>query len=210
MLHTLQKSGDYEIVSLITTITDGYDRISMHGVRQDLLRRQAASIGLPLREVRISKRSSNEEYESKMAECLLSFKKEGIRHIAFGDLFLEDIMAYRKAQLKKLDMTGLFPIWKWDTSDMIQEFIGLGFKTALSCVDTTQLDGDFAGRDIDEAFLKDLPKEVDPCGENGEFHTFVYEGPIFRESIPIKKGERTLRDGRFAYCDLLFSEDKSK
>jgi uncharacterized protein (TIGR00290 family) len=200
--HQLIKTGR-KIAGLLTTVTEGYDRISMHGVRRSLLERQAKALGCPLNITHIPQQCGNEEYEKRMAASLEVYLKKGIETVAFGDLFLEDIRAYRENQMKQAGMKGLFPIWDFETHHLARQFIESGFRAVLVCVDTEQLSRDFAGREYDEDLLRDLPEEVDPCGENGEFHTFVYDGPIFDEPVRIKRGEELLRDDRFMYCDLL-------
>jgi uncharacterized protein (TIGR00290 family) len=202
-LHELQKANRFEVAALITTVTEGYDRISMHGVRRTLLEQQAASLGIPLEKVVISQQATNEEYGTKMQALLESYLLQGITKVAFGDLFLEDLRKYREKNLAKIGMSGVFPIWKRDTTAMAREFISLGFRTVICCVDAEALDGKFVGRNFDAEFLAELPKAVDPCGENGEFHSFVYDGPIFKNQIPFEKGEIVLRDKRFYYCDLI-------
>ncbi|MFH1539578.1 MAG: diphthine--ammonia ligase [bacterium] len=202
-LHEIRKSGKYEIVSLLTTVTEDYGRVSMHGVRRGLLERQAEALRLPLREILISKGASNEDYEAAMREALLEFKAGGVMSVVFGDIFLEDLKKYREDNLAKVGMNGIFPIWKRDTAGLAREFIAGGFKAIVTCVDTKALDGSFAGREIDKNFLADLPAGADPCGENGEFHSFVFDGPVFSEGIPVKKGKVVLRDGRFCFCDLV-------
>lgn len=201
-VQALQREPGLRIHSLLTTVTDAYDRISMHGVRCSLLERQAAAMGLPLRQVRIPALCDNVTYEAKMVGALRRLKEDGVRRCAFGDLFLEDIREYRDAQLARIEMEALYPVWGLDTAELAQRFIRDGFKTVLVCVDPKQLDSSFCGREFDESLLADLPAGVDPCGENGEFHTFVYEGPIFKEAIPIQRGEVVERAG-FWYCDLL-------
>jgi uncharacterized protein (TIGR00290 family) len=201
-LYEIQKSGDYEITSLITTVTDEYDRVSMHGLRTELLERQAESLNIPLQKVLISKNASNDEYESAFNKVLLNHKTNGINEVVFGDLFLEEIKQYRETLLRKVEMKCLFPIWKRDTAKLAQEFIDIGFKAVLICVDSNVLDSEFAGREFDSDLLKDLPDGIDPCGENGEFHTFVYDGPIFKMPIDHRLGDIVLRDERFYYCDI--------
>jgi uncharacterized protein (TIGR00290 family) len=202
-LHTMMTKGDYDIRALMTTVTEGYNRTSMHGVREELLERQVASIGISLEKVYISKKSSNEEYEEKMTAILLRYKEHGVYSVAFGDLFLEDLKKYREDNLAKVGVKGVFPIWKKDTKQIAREFINLGFKAIVTCVDTQHLAGSFSGRIFDESFLSDLPASVDPCGENGEFHSFVFEGPIFGDKISFEKGEVVLRDERYMFCDLI-------
>jgi uncharacterized protein (TIGR00290 family) len=202
-LYELRKNNAYEIVALLTTVTEGYDRISMHGVRRGLLERQAESLGIRLETILITPKATNEEYEAKMKEKLLDYKDQGVRFVAVGDIFLEDLRRHREENLAKIGMKGIFPIWKQDTAQLAREFIGLGFKAVISCVDTEILDGSFAGREYTHAFLDDLPAHVDPCGERGEFHSFVYAGPIFRQPVPCARGEIVLRDDRFCFCDLI-------
>lgn len=193
----------YSVVSLLTTVTEDYDRVSMHGVRNDLLEQQSASLNIPLHKVIIQKDSTNDDYEAKMRDVLHLFKKQGVIAVVFGDIFLEDLRKYREDNMAKLGMNALFPLWKRDTKLLAQSFIDSGFKAIISCVDTKVLDSSFAGREFDSQFLSDLPASVDPCGENGEFHTFVYDGPIFEKKITVSRGEIVLRDERFCFCDLL-------
>jgi uncharacterized protein (TIGR00290 family) len=198
----IQRTQKYRVAALLTTITRDYDRISMHGVRRVLLEKQASSLGLPLHQVLISKDATNEEYEERMAEAFSVYRGIGIESIVFGDLFLEDIRAYREQFLARHQMRGIFPVWKRDTSRFIKEFIELGFKAVVTCVNSKALDRSFAGRMIDDAFLSSLPVDVDPCGENGEFHSFVFDGPIFREAVRFSIGETVSRNS-FWFCDLL-------
>ena len=198
-LYEISKDRRYEIAGLLTTVTEDYHRISMHGVREVLLEQQADAIGLPLAKVFISKNGSNEEYESKMEEVMLEFQKSGVSAVVFGDIFLEDIRKYREENLAKVGMKGIFPIWKKD--NLPQTFIDLGFKAIVTCVDAKVLDKKFVGRLFDQDFLDELPSTVDPNGENGEFHSFVFDGPIFRQKIAYKIGEVVKRDS-FYFCDL--------
>jgi uncharacterized protein (TIGR00290 family) len=202
-LTQLLKGGMHTIVALLTSVSQDYDRITMHGVRSCLLEAQAESLGLPLEKISLKKSTTNEEYETKMKEKLLLYRNQGIDMVGFGDIFLEDLRRYREENLSKLNMKGIFPLWKKDTAKLIQEFLDAGFRAVITCVDAKFLDKSFAGRVIDSTFLADLPGSVDPCGENGEFHSFVFAGPIFRKKISYKKGEVVLREGRFYYCDLL-------
>jgi uncharacterized protein (TIGR00290 family) len=202
-LYELQKSGKYEISALLTTVTKDYDRISMHGVRTVLLQQQADLLGYHLEQVYISAASSNEEYETKMRESLEKYLKDGITTVVFGDIFLEDVRKYREENLSGIGMKAYFPIWKKDTAELARSFIDTGFKAVITCVDSEVLGKEFAGRYYDKQFLSELPSNVDPCGENGEFHSFVYDGPIFRESLLLDTGEVVLRDNRFYYCDLV-------
>ncbi len=192
-----------DIASLITTVTGEYDRISMHGVRSLLLEMQADSLGIALEKVIIPRNASNEAYETSLEKALLKYKGSGVDSVIYGDIFLEEIRKYREEQLGRLGLGCVFPIWGRDSLSLARTFIEAGFKAVVVCVDSTLLDGEFAGREFDRDFITGLPPEIDPCGENGEFHTFVYDGPIFRESVEFVKGEIVLRDGRFYYCDLL-------
>jgi uncharacterized protein (TIGR00290 family) len=201
-LHTLLRQTDVEIVALLTTVTEGYERISMHGVRRELLERQAQSIGLPLHEVRIPPQCVNPIYEARMEEALRVHLEKGVRKVAFGDIFLEGLRAYREKRLACLGMTALFPIWKRDTRELIRSFHAHRFRAVAVCVDSKVLDPSFAGRELEDSFFRDLPPHADPCGENGEFHTFVFDGPIFQSPIPVRTGEIVNRDG-FVFCDLL-------
>ena len=201
-LYELQKTNDYEIDGFLTTVSVDYNRISMHGVRVELLERQVDSLGYDLHKIYLNKSATNEEYETKLKVALLEFRERKVDTVVFGDIFLEDLREYRKKNLDKLKMKGLFPIWKMDTGELVNSFIDLGFKGVVTCVNSKNLDKSFAGRLIDKSFVEDLPEEVDPCGENGEFHSFVFDGPIFREPVNIKIGEVVKRDV-FYFCDLL-------
>ena len=200
-LHALLQDN-VPIAALLTTVTETYDRISMHGVRRELLVQQAQSIGLPLHEVRIPPQCINAIYEARMEEALRIHYDAGVRTVAFGDIFLEDLRAYREKNLGRIGMSALFPIWKRDTHELIRDFHAAKFRAIAACVDPKVLDPSFAGRELDESFFRDLPPRADPCGENGEFHTFVFDGPIFQSPIPIRTGEVVNRDG-FVFCDLL-------
>jgi uncharacterized protein (TIGR00290 family) len=201
--YQLLASQKYDIAALLTTVTEDYDRISMHGVRRELLERQADSLGIPLHTVMIPKECTNEIYEARMAEAFGHFKARGIAKIAFGDLFLQDVKQYRDDRLGPAGMMGVYPIWQRDTDELVRTFMALGFKAILACVDTQAIDASFAGREIDHSLLRDLPDTSDPCGEYGEYHSFVYDGPIFKHPIACKAGERTMRSSRFNYCDIL-------
>jgi uncharacterized protein (TIGR00290 family) len=201
-LHALRRSGDYRIAALLTTITDEYDRISMHGVRRVLLERQSESLGLLLHPVRIPPQCVNATYEERMKQALEEHFAQGVRRVAFGDIFLEDLRAYREKNLAQVGMQAIFPIWKRDTRELARAFVQQGFRAVAVCVDPRVLDASFAGRELDASFFADLPPSVDPCGENGEFHTFVFDGPIFKSPIACRVGEKALRDG-FCFCDLL-------
>ena len=207
-LDALRASPEYRVAGLLTTITEGYDRISMHGVRRELLERQAESIGLPLRQVFIPPECVNPIYEARMGEAVRAEYARGIRRVVFGDIFLEDLRVYREQNLAKAGMTGLFPLWKQDTRQLARRFTAAGFRAVAVCVDSRVLDPRFAGRELDESFFRDLPPGVDPCGENGEFHTFVFDGPIFRSPVQFSLGEVVER-GPFYFCDLIPSGRES-
>jgi uncharacterized protein (TIGR00290 family) len=203
-LWTLRREQRVEPVALLTTVTDEYARISMHGVRRELLRAQARATGLPVLEVEIPPVCSNDVYEQRMAQALASREINGADEIAFGDLFLQDIRGYREERLAQVGKRAVFPVWGRDTGDLARTFIDAGFRAVLVCVDPRQLDASFAGRDFDDQLLRDLPHGVDPCGENGEFHTFVHAGPIFSAPIVCHVGETVERDG-FIFCDVISS-----
>lgn len=203
-LREIESGGEYAPVALLTTVTGEYERISMHGVRRSLLHAQAASLGIPLREVEISPRADNQEYERNMDAALSELRAAtpSIVGVAFGDLFLQDIRAYRESMLSRAGLAGIFPLWGRDTRRLAADFSALGFRAVAVCVDSTQLDGSFAGREYDDDFVRELPAGVDPCGENGEFHTFVYDGPLFARPVAHERGEVVVRDDRFVYADL--------
>ena len=206
-LYEIQKAGGYEITALLTTITEEYDRVSMHGVRRELIECQAKLLRLPLERVYIPKDSSNREYEAKMAEMLSEYHRKGVETVVFGDVFLADVRRYREENLSKAGMKAVFPLWGRDTGKLAKMFVGQGFKGVVTCVDSQFLDCRYVGRFFDERFLAQLPQGVDPCGENGEFHSFVYGGPIFRGRVPFRRGEVVLREKRFCYCDLVPVKD---
>ena len=201
-LYRTLASKQFEIACLLTTVSEPFRRVSMHGVREELLDRQAESLGIPLEKVRIPYPCPNEVYEEKMRNTLALWKERGVTHVIFGDLFLEDIRRYRETNLSQVDLTPIFPVWGTETASLAREMLKVGFRAILTCIDPRKLDAKFVGRQFDSFLLKDLPPTVDPCGENGEFHTFVYDGPIFREPIPVESGESVLRDG-FQFADLL-------
>ena len=223
-LYKIIQQKEYDEITLLTSISEQYQRISMHGVRVDLLDRQAQSMALPLVKVEIPEMPSMEVYEKVMAKTLTDLKTKGVTTSIFGDIFLEDLRKYREDKLAGLNIKAVFPLWKIPTKNIIKEFIDLGFKTITTCVNEKYLDKSFAGRIMDADFLNDLPANVDPCGENGEFHTFVFEGPVFKNPINFKKGEVVYRkysapkenenseyncnsdapiDYGFWYCDLV-------
>jgi uncharacterized protein (TIGR00290 family) len=201
-LHALQSAQAHRVTALLTTVTEEFDRVSMHGVRRVLLERQAESIGLPLHAVLIPPQCINVTYELRMKEALNEHFAGGVRRVAFGDIFLEDLRAYREQNLARIGMEALFPIWKQDSRELARDFLRLGFKGVTVCIDPRVLDPSFVGRVLDESFFADLPPGVDPCGENGEFHTFVFDGPVFRNPVRFTVAEKVLRDG-FWFCDLL-------
>ncbi|NQY68624.1 MAG: diphthine--ammonia ligase [Flavobacteriales bacterium] len=193
-LHQLMQSEEFEITTLLTSVNTHFDRISMHGVRVDLLEKQAASIGLPLRKLELPESPNMQEYEELMTVALKEIMKDGVTHSIFGDIFLEDLKEYREKQLAKIGLEAVFPIWKRPTVKLVREFIDLGYKSVIVCHNSKYMDESFSGRLIDYDFLKDLPEVVDPCGENGEFHSFVYDGPIFKEPINFEIGEKVYKE----------------
>ena len=204
-LAALREDPRYEVVALLTSVTRGYDRVSIHGVRRELLDAQVAALRIPLVEIELEPQSSNSAYEAAFADALnrLRMRFPAATTIAYGDLFLEDVRGYRERVLADTGFTPLFPLWGGDTRELAEEFIDASFVAHLVCVDTRQLAAEFAGRRFDSRLLAELPFTVDPCGERGEFHTFVSAGPIFDGPIGVALGEVVLRDDRFAFCDLL-------
>ena len=203
-LDALSRDPELQVVGLLTSVTSTYDRVSVHGVRRSMLEAQIERLGLPLFEIPLSPNCSNEAYEAAFHSALDEIRRErpDVTRIAFGDLFLEDVRAYRVRLLAGTGFEPLFPIWGLDTAGLARRFIADGFAARLVCVDTTQLDGAFAGRAFDEQLLADLPATADPCGERGEFHTFVSNGPQFSEPISYRVGQTVLRDDRFMFCDI--------
>lgn len=216
-LYKILKEDQYEISSLLTSINKEFQRISMHGVPVSLLEKQSESLGFPLIKMELPKEPTMEEYREMMAKTMNEIKSVGVTHSIFGDIFLEDLRKYREEQLSEIGMKAVFPLWKENTADLIHEFLDLGFKTIVTCVNEMYLDKSFAGRIIDKDFIKDLPENVDPCGENGEFHTFTFNGPIFKNPISFDIGE-TIKKGYpkpktdenthsgeyvFWFCDLI-------
>lgn len=203
-LAALRDDPRVEPVALLTTVTARYDRVSIHGVRRELLLAQARAVGLPVHEVLLQPDSSNEAYDAALSGALHEMRRRypEARRVAFGDLFLEDVRRYREERLATLGWEGLFPLWGADTAALARAFITGGFEARLVCVDTTMLAADFAGRSFDARLLDELPENADPCGERGEFHTFVSGGPGFRVPVAYEVGEVVIREGRFAYCDL--------
>lgn len=188
-LYKILQEDEYEITNLLTSINQEFQRISMHGVHVSLLEKQAESLGIPLTKMELPKEPSMEEYQQIMSRTMTEIKAQGITHSIFGDIFLEDLRKYREDQLNAIGMKAVFPLWKQNTSNLIHGFLDLGFKTIVTCVNGSYLDKSFAGRIIDQTFIDDLPENVDPCGENGEFHTFTFDGPIFKNPIQFEIGE---------------------
>lgn len=207
-LHRLRQQG-VPVAALLTTINESADRVAMHGVRRQLLEAQAESAGLPLWVVRLPWPCTNQDYESRMAEACAKAVAEGFDTIAFGDLYLRDVRQYRERQLAGTGLQPLFPLWELPTASLAREMIAAGLRARLSCVDSKLLDAGFAGREFDLALLQDLPAAVDPCGENGEFHTFAYDGPMFRPPVRVESGEIRHVDG-FVYADLLPCPEPSR
>ena len=195
-LHQLQTENQIEVSQLITTVNRHYERVSMHGLRNVLLEQQAAAIGIPLTMIELPEEPSMEVYDEIMNKQLARMKEEGFKKCVFGDIFLEDLRSYRENQLKAFGISAHFPLWKRDTKTLIKTFIDLGFKAITVCVKSELLDESFVGREINEQFVRDIPDQVDPCGENGEFHTFCYDGPIFQQAIPFEVGEKVFRSYR--------------
>lgn len=193
---------EYRAAALLTNMDVEQNRASIHRVWTPLIQMQAAALGLSIRFVELPSKPTNVEYEARVAAALAHFQAQNIQHVVYGDLFLEEIRQYRDEYLQRLGMVGVYPLWGADTHALIREFIDAGFKAVITCVDLTQLDGSFVGRTIDHALLNDLPDSVDPCGENGEFHTFVYDGPLFKQPIPFTLGAVETDDQRFHWCDI--------
>ena len=201
-LYEAQRSGVADVVGVLTTVNEAYGRVAMHGVREAVLDRQIAALGLPALKVMLPNPCSNEIYQERMAQACARIKEQGVRHIVFGDLFLEDIRAYREQQLTAVGMTGIFPLWQRDTAVLARAMIESGMVAHLVCVDPRRLGREFAGRRFDTRLLDELPRQVDPCGENGEFHTLVSAGPMFAEPIDVRLGEIVERDG-FVFADVI-------
>jgi uncharacterized protein (TIGR00290 family) len=200
-LHTLCREGRLEVVALLTTLNSAYQRVAMHAVREELLEQQADALALPLIKIPLPWPCSNATYEQAMTAALAQAQRDGIRHIAFGDLFLEDIRRYREAKLAGTGIEPVFPLWQLDTAQLARTMVASGLRAYLTCVDPKKLSPSFAGRLFDAGLLNDLPPGVDPCGENGEFHTFAFEGPMFRHPLAVEPGEVVERDG-FIFADL--------
>jgi uncharacterized protein (TIGR00290 family) len=192
-LHRILQDDRHEVVTLLTTCNEHFQRVSMHGVRVELLEQQAAALGLPLEKVWVSQRGSNEEYQQKMSACLRAHRARGVTACAFGDIFLEDLKRWREENLAQVGMHGVFPLWKNDTRALIREFFAHGFGTVICCANDAYLGEDAVGRKIDEDFIATLPAEVDPCGENGEYHSFAFAGPIFQPPVRFTIGDKVYR-----------------
>ena len=213
-LHFLMQDKNYSVDYLLTSVNAHFQRVSMHGLRIELLQEQINAIGLPSGMVELPEQPTNTKYERLMGEKVMQLKKDGFDYAAFGDIFLEDLKEYREQKLKPLQIKTIFPLWKKDTTKLIHEFIDLGFKAIVVCVNGDLLDKSFAGRIIDKDFINDLPKEVDPCGENGEFHTFCFDAPYFQKPVDFSIGETVLKEYKngdqkygFWFCDLLSKKD---
>ena len=217
-LYHLQKEGKYSVERLLTSMNSHHDRVSMHGLRRELLDQQIKSIGIPGTTIELPEEPTMEDYNQIMSDAVMQLKSDGFADCGFGDIFLEDLRAFREEKLKPYDITAHFPLWKRDTKEIISEFIELGFKAVVLCVKSDLLDESFVGREVDQSFINDLPSNVDPCGENGEFHTFCYDGPIFSEPVKFEIGENVYRsytapknddekegasDLGFWFCDLI-------
>jgi uncharacterized protein (TIGR00290 family) len=205
-LHLVRQQGEVEVTALLTTLNAQFRRVAMHGVREELLDRQARALGLPLLKVPLPWPCPNEAYERAMAEAMARARAEGVTHMIFADLFLEDIRRYREEKLLGTGLTPLFPVWGLDTARLARELVAAGLEAVLTTVDPRKLPAKFAGRHFDRALLEELPASADPCGENGEFHTFVSAGPMFAERIPVAVGEVVTRDG-FVFADVLPAEN---
>lgn len=203
-LAALQNDDRYEVVALLTTFTRDFERVSMHGVRRELILEQARQLRLPLAESWIDHRAGNSAYEAAFSKSLDEFQQQGVQTVAFGDLFLEDIKAYRERLVTRIGMQSLYPLWGRETTQLAGEFVNQGFRAVTCCVDTGLLTEEFCGRRVDEDFLDSLPPGVDPCGENGEFHTFVFDSPAMKSSVPIELHE-TYRDGQFVFTEIAFA-----
>lgn len=204
-LERLLEDPRWRVAGLVTTVTSGYERIAIHGVRRSILRHQVEALGLALIEAEIPPQATNQVYEAAFAQALQTARElePEIADIAFGDLYLADVRAYREALLARLGWRGMYPLWGQDTASLARHFIARGHRAILTCVDTQQLPAEFCGREFDAALLADLPPSCDPCGENGEFHTCVYASPLLVKPLAFMRGERVLRENRFQYVDLI-------
>jgi uncharacterized protein (TIGR00290 family) len=207
-LYEVLKEGKYDVKYLLTTLNGNFKRVSMHGIREELLEKQVEAIGIPLIKMLIHG-TSNTEYEENMERRLLEAKTEGIHHIIFGDIFLEDLRAYREKNLERIQMTAVFPLWKRNTTELMEQFLALNFKTITCCVNDAYLGEDQVGREINKVFMLALPIQVDPCGENGEFHTFCYDGPLFKHTVTFKAGEKIYKPLELKTDDAVCASDSS-
>ncbi len=201
-LHTVRQTDSANVVGLLTTVTEPFERVTMHAVRDELVQAQARSLGLDLHRVTIPAQCSHDAYAAAMRRILEEAKSQDVTHIVFGDLFLSDVRAYREEQLAQVDMTACFPLWERDTASLARQMIRGGLRASVTCLDPRKLPAHLAGADFDEAFLDGLPDDADPCGENGEFHTFAWGGPMFASPLEIRRGETVERDG-FIFTDFL-------
>ncbi|HXC06660.1 MAG TPA: diphthine--ammonia ligase [Bacteroidia bacterium] len=209
-LYQVRQEKEYDVMYLLTTINENFKRVSMHGVREEMLELQAAATGIPLIKMYV-KDGNNDEYERNMEKILLDLKKEGIHHVIFGDIFLEDLRRYREKNMEKVQMKVVFPLWKKNTTELMESFFKLKFRTITCCVNDAYLSEDQVGAEIDEAFIRNLPPEVDPCGENGEFHTFCFDGPVFLHPVSFTLGEKVYRPLEIKTDDsVCTSESKTK
>ncbi len=202
-LRSLFTDKQFDIISLLTTVTDEYDRVSMHGLSRSLLEAQAASLGIPVDIIRIPARASNAMYGRAMGEAMERWRGRSVRTVAFGDIHLADVRKYREENLGKAGMSAIFPLWGEEPRQLARKFVSSGFNALVTCVDTSMIDPSFSGRELDERFLADLPPGANPCGENGEYHSFVYDGPLFRQPVAWRRGESVLREERFMFTDVL-------
>lgn len=216
-LYHLKNNNAFRIDSLLTTVNGYHNRVSMHGLRRELLEKQVQELEFPMHTIELPEEPSMDHYNQEMAKTVSQLRKEGYSYAAFGDIFLEDLRLYREQQLKKFDISCCFPLWKRNTRELISEFLDLGFKAVVICVKSDLLDASFVGRELDDSFVRDLPAHVDPCGENGEFHTFCYDGPIFKKTVNFSLGEKIFRSYKnpnaesderetgmgFWFCDLI-------
>jgi uncharacterized protein (TIGR00290 family) len=211
-LHYLLKQGHYDIDLLLTTVNAHYDRVSMHGLPRKVLEAQAASVGIPLEVLEVPEKPSMEQYNELMRNTVTQLRSEGYTHTGFGDIFLEDLKQYREDMLQPYGLTTLFPLWKKDTKQLIEEFLGLGFRAVIICINNSKLDASFLGQELSQELLNKFPSDVDPCGENGEYHTFCFDGPIFKAPIPFTLGEKVFKTYdnpsdpentiQFGFCDI--------
>lgn len=211
-LHYLLEQGHFNVDRLLTTVNAHYDRVSMHGLPRKVLEAQAASVGIPLEVLEVPEKPSMEQYNELMRNTVTQLRSEGYTHTGFGDIFLEDLKQYREDMLQPYGLTTLFPLWKKDTKQLIEEFLGLGFRAVIICINNSKLDASFLGQELSQELLNKFPSDVDPCGENGEYHTFCFDGPIFKAPIPFTLGEKVFKTYdnpsdpentiQFGFCDI--------